>query len=153
MDDGIITSIVESTTEVFSRMISIELDKNPAHKSESDLQQCQIMAMVGLAGRSIGILSFHCTPQTGIIITSNMLGTPVTTLDDDVKDAVGEVANMIAGNFKTRMSRRGQSFDLSVPTVVVGEKFSTRTMTDAPTVVLQFQGGGHTVFVKLNYKT
>jgi chemotaxis protein CheX len=38
-----------------------------------------------------------------------------------VEDAVGEIANMIVGGFKTRIAGDELDFELSVPTVVQGK--------------------------------
>lgn len=152
MDSVVLKELVDSTVEVFTKMISIKLDPNPAQTGEAALGHCQIMAMVGLAGKSSGIVSVHCSPRMAITITSNMLGMEISEVGDDVKDAIGEVANMVAGNFKTRMSRNGQMFDLSVPTVIVGENYTTKTMTDAPSVILEFPWESEKLYVKLNLK-
>ena len=39
-------------------------------------------------------------------ITGTFLGMEVEELDDDVKDAIGEIANMVAGEFKKYFSRK-----------------------------------------------
>ncbi len=153
MNPTILKDLVDSTLEVFSKMVAIQLAPNPELRPEEDVQKCQITGMIGLAGKSMGIVSVHCSPRMGMTITSNMLGMDVTTLNDDVKDAVGEVTNMVAGNFKTKMSKNGKLFDLSVPTVIVGEKYTTKTMTDAPSVVIEFQWQEEKLYVKLNLKT
>ncbi len=152
MDSVVIKDLVDSTVEVFSKMISMQLVVDPEVKREEAVQRCQITGMVGLAGKSMGILSVHCTPKMGMAITSNMLGTNVPEMNDDVKDAIGEVTNMVAGNFKTKMSKNGELFDLSVPTVIVGERYTTRTMTDTPTIVLEFSWSDEKIYVKLNFK-
>jgi CheY-specific phosphatase CheX len=51
-----------------------------------------------------------------------MLGMPVEELGAaEVNDVVGELSNMIGGNFKSRLNDAGFSCSLSVPTVVRGD--------------------------------
>ncbi len=152
MERSVVKDLADSVIEVFSKIVSIQLNRNPVERSEDEVRQSQIMGMVGLAGRSMGIVSLHCSPKMAMTIASRMLGAEVTRVADEAKDAIGEVTNMVAGNFKTRMSRGGQMFDLSVPTVIVGDSYTTKTMTDAPSVVLEFEWQGETIYVKLNLK-
>ena len=54
-----------------------------------------------------------------IQLVSALIGDEVTELDDDCTDAIGEIANMIAGNAKTDFPSTGTT--ISVPSVVVGK--------------------------------
>ena len=47
-----------------------------------------------------------------------MAGENITELDDDCTDALGEIANMIAGSAKSNFPSDGTS--ISIPSVVVG---------------------------------
>ena len=57
--------------------------------------------------------------ETALQLASGLLGEDITELDADCTDAIGEVANMIAGNAKTDFP--GENNAISVPTVVVGK--------------------------------
>jgi len=151
MDSRIVNDLLRSTVEVFQRMFSVELAADPKEADEAELQKCQIMGMVGLAGRSMGTISLHCTRGMGIRIASGMLRTEVEEVTDDVRDAVGEITNMVAGSFKTKLSRDGELFDLSVPTVVVGERYSMRSPARTPTTILGFGWGEERLYVRLSY--
>jgi chemotaxis protein CheX len=49
-----------------------------------------------------------------------MLGITVTELDQDTKDAVGEVTNMVAGSLKNKVIERFGAMHLSIPIVIGG---------------------------------
>lgn len=57
-------------------------------------------AMVGLAGALCGILTICCSAETAREIARSMLGDTVDS-EDQVSDALGEVCNMVAGNFES----------------------------------------------------
>jgi CheY-specific phosphatase CheX len=46
-------------------------------------------------------------------------------------DAVGEVCNMIAGNFKNKIPGMGDGCMLSVPTVITGTDYSLHALADS----------------------
>ena len=53
-----------------------------------------------------------------------MLGMEIDKVDEDVKDAVGEVTNMIAGNVKTTLSETLGEMSLTIPLVITGDSLS-----------------------------
>ncbi len=52
-----------------------------------------------------------------------MLGVSPDKVGAELSDAFGEVANMVAGNFKNKISGLGNGCMLSVPTVVTGRDY------------------------------
>jgi len=87
-------------------------------------------AMVGIAGALCGILTISCDKATAREIAKHMLGPEIADSEEQVSDALGEVCNMIAGNFKNKLSSANQSCMLSVPTVIKGEEYSYRSLAD-----------------------
>ena len=56
------------------------------------------------------------------MIMAKMLGMEPAEIGDDaeIRDAMGEVANMIAGSVKNALVRQGTAMEIAVPTVAVG---------------------------------
>ena len=53
------------------------------------------------------MVAVHCPGVTARNITSSFLGVDVEELDEDVKDAIGEITNMVAGNLKVSFAEEG----------------------------------------------
>jgi len=49
-----------------------------------------------------------------------------------VADALGEIANMVAGNFKNKIAGLAEGCLLSPPTVVTGSDYDLYSMADSP---------------------
>jgi chemotaxis protein CheX len=62
----------------------------------------------------------------------------VTELNEDVNDALGEIANMIAGSFKHHLSKDGHEVRLSTPSVVTGKEYVISSGSIANTLTLLF---------------
>ena len=115
--------VINATKEVFGTMVMMTLEDSYPLKEPVTSFHCSVTGMVGLAGTYTGILSIHCPKAFAMRITSNMLGMEVEEIDDDVNDAMGEIANMIGGNIKNRMPVPS---GLSLPTVAVGARLTAR---------------------------
>lgn len=114
-----------SAREVFDIMLCTKLNACGA----TGANHGEFTALVGLAGSLCGVLSIRCTNQAARIMASKMLGMPPEEVDNDSWDALGEIANMIAGNFKGKLSGVGNHCMLSVPTIIVGTDYETRSVT------------------------
>ncbi len=132
--------------EVFELMLSCKLtaQSNPASDSELD-----ITAMVGLAGKLCGLLSIRCTRKSAGLMASKMLGVDADNAGPEMADAFGEVCNMVAGNFKNKISGLGDGCMLSVPTVISGNDYNLHSMAGSPAVEVRFLFEDHPMLISL----
>jgi chemotaxis protein CheX len=134
-----------ATREVFQMMLASDLK---AFESTTE-PPMDVTSMVGLAGRLCGMLSVRCTQRLGALIASKMLGTDPDSTGPEVADACGEIANMVAGNFKNKISGLNDGCMLSVPTVVTGSNYNLRSLADYPALEVRLQLEGMPILVAL----
>jgi chemotaxis protein CheX len=91
-----------------------------------------------------------CDAKTAAQIAKSMLGDTAQSMEE-VGDALGEICNMIAGNFKNKLAGTDERCMLSVPTVVSGEEYSFHSLADGNSVetVLLFEGAPVAVRLQL----
>jgi chemotaxis protein CheX len=124
--------------EVFDLMLACPLEVPASPPPEEGLD---ITAMVGLAGQLCGVLTVRCTAQSATHMASRMLGTDPDNAGPEVWDAMGEISNMVAGNFKNKISGLGDGCMLSVPTVITGQDYNMRSpVNEEYRTVLLFEG-------------
>ena len=131
--------------EVFEIMLGCKLDP----PGDSTAETADFTAMVGLAGQLCGVLSLRCSAQAATLMTSKMLGTDPQQADEQMWDALGEICNMIAGNFKNKLTGLGDHCMLSVPTVITGGDYSLHALADAAPLEATFTFEGAPLVVGL----
>jgi len=114
--------------EVFQIMLQSEL-KNLPNARELTVSG-DVTAMVGLAGALCGIMTIRCESRTAERIAGRMLGSVGPVSPNEVPDAIAEVCNMVAGNFKAKISALAENCLLSVPTVIRGNDYEMVTVPD-----------------------
>ena len=121
--------------EVFEMMAGSRLEVKPPSTDEPRGAQT---AMVGLAGALCGMITLRCSDNSASKLASMMLGGDAASNPSTARDALGELCNMIAGNFKAKISSLTDHCMLSVPTVISGEDYSLTPLepTEAITVEL-----------------
>jgi len=125
--------------DVFTTMVGVEdvLHLPLLVDPQSHFNDC-ITAMVGFAGLFSGLVSLHVPYKLALSFTSSMIGMEVTEMNDDVSDALGEIANMVAGSFKHHLSKDGHEVRLSTPSVITGKDYVISSGALADTLTLLF---------------
>ena len=131
--------------EVFEIMLGCKLE--PLNGEEPPPPE--FTAIVGLAGQLCGVLSLRCNARSATLMASKMLGVDPQQADEHMWDALGEVANMIAGNFKNKLTGMGDGCMLSVPTVITGADYSFHSLADAGQLEVMFRFEDSPVVVSL----
>lgn len=144
--------VIDATKEVFSTMVMMEVTDNFPLKEPVSRFKCSITGMVGFAGTYSGVISIHCPVALALQVTSNMLGMECEEVNEDLNDAIGEIANMLGGSVKQVLSKGGLDVKLSIPTVISGEDYTVNSLSDNDCIVVPFTIEGHTLLVGLTLK-
>jgi chemotaxis protein CheX len=113
--------LVQIVESVFITMMS--LDVSPSDASWKPTGN-RLTSFVHLTGDWNGAVMLDCNPRqacqfAGLILSMD----PPDIVDDDVRDVLGELANMIGGNMKCCMPT---GVRLSMPTVMEGRDYDMR---------------------------
>jgi chemotaxis protein CheX len=138
-EERLVKLLIGDIREVFSTMVGMEdlLHLPVVIDPETHFENC-VTAMIGLAGAYSGIVIVHTPTPLALQITSSMLGMDVEEMNEDVSDALGEIANMIAGSFKQHLSSCGADTRISTPSVVTGSDYDVSAGTAQNSITLRF---------------
>ncbi|MBW1940699.1 MAG: flagellar motor switch protein FliN [Deltaproteobacteria bacterium] len=147
------TSIIEKVIDVFDMMLSMEVEPYD-DVSQLTLDGDRVVGSVSFAGEVIGIVNIYVSEPFSRIITASMLGMEVAEIEgeEEVKDVLGEVTNMIGGKLKSDFSDAGLSCVLSTPSITSGTDFKIESMNMARYERFAFRYQEHTVFVETGIK-
>ena len=139
-----------ASSEVFTTMLGIEPLAGEAYiDSASGLLTNGVVSLIGLAGAWAGTGSVSCTTAFACRLASQLLMAEYPVVNDEVLDAVAEVTNMIIGNVKTGLEERLGPMGMSIPTVIYGRNFRSRTVGKQDWTVVPFHDGAERLEVQL----
>jgi chemotaxis protein CheX len=133
-----LADIVEGAT---STMLGIDLGAlAPSGTTPNgDSSVCAVGASVQFTGEWSGALVIGCDELLGNEAAAAMFGCDTDNVAaDDLSDALGELANMIAGNVKPLLPG---AIAISLPTVVQGSELRLGIPGAAPTVGVTYRRG------------
>lgn len=132
--------------EVFSTTMGIVCAPSEEPPEHSRLS---ISAILGFAGALSGCLVLFAPDATARSIAERLTGTPCETLDELVRDAFGEVCNLLTGSWKGGHPGLSSGCQLSTPTIVTGTGYNLFGQRGSIELVrhYRFDGFGFTVTI------
>jgi chemotaxis protein CheX len=150
MDQEHVVGVVSrAAKDVFSTMLGLNIEVGETFiENGSSTESQKVVALIGLAGQWIGTGVISCTPDFACKIASLMLMAEYPVVNEDVLDAIAEMANMIFGNVKTELEEHLGGLGLSIPTVIFGQNFATRSVGQQAWTVFPLKAGTDEIELK-----
>ncbi len=143
-------SIRRAVTEVFSTMLSVELEPGEVINDPTLPEPPEgVLSFIGLAGSWVCTGTIMCSPALACRVCSQMLMTEATSVNEEVLDAVGELTNMVIGSVKNDLEKELGPLGLSIPTVIFGRNFKTKSTATPEWVVVRFRWDEDEFLIKL----
>ena len=150
MDAKYINPFLVAIKDVFDTMIELPVVIGKPFIKKDRISSYEVSSIIGLSGAVIGCVAISFSKQIALQLAGALLEDEFVEIDDDCTDAIGEVANMIAGNAKSAFPVDNAS--ISVPTVIIG-KHSVNYPSGIPVISIPCEAGGGGLSVDVALKS
>ncbi len=131
--------LVNATTETFRMYMGIELITGAVEKRVTPVDS-DITGIVGMAGDRVGYILVTTNSRTARFIAKELLMEEEAD-DECIRDAVGELANNIAGALKSAYQEEYGGVALGLPLVVSGRlRMIGQNPANDPSINIQCKG-------------
>lgn len=130
--------VLESAKEILETMMFMDIEEYT--DGDIEVSDEQLLGSITFKGEQIeGILAIDCATQNCKNLGLAMLGMePDDDLpEDEIKDALGEICNMVMGCIKSRLADDYGDVSVSIPSVVSGSSLETSLGNGAEKVVVK----------------
>ena len=138
MDVQYINPFIESTIHVLKTMSFITAKVGKPYLKKDEVARGDVSGIIGLAGDVKGSISVSFKEACILPIVSNMFGEKLAELNDEVKDAVGEISNMISGQARQKLERIGRNLKAAIPIVIMGRNHTISHITKDKIIAIPF---------------
>lgn len=153
MNAKYINPILESTLTVLSTMAMVDAKPGTPSIKQGNNNLGEVTGQIDLAGKDTnGSLAISFSEPAILDIVQKMLGETLDSIDETVVDAVGELTNMIIGNAKRLYSEQGIDFDLTLPSMLVGQSKPLHHSVQGPPILLPFSTDAGEFYLELCFK-
>jgi chemotaxis protein CheX len=139
MDAKLINPFLAAAMHVLKTMARVDAEPGKPFLKKDDLAIGDVSAIIGITGTAQGSMALVFTEQCIKNIASNLLGEPYTELNHEVRDAVGELTNMICGDARRRLAEDGLILQAGIPTIVGGKGHTIMHIANGPHLAVPFE--------------
>lgn len=147
MDVRFINAFLDGTVDVLKMMAFVDPKAGKAYLRKDGMAKGDVSGVIGLTGAARGSLALSFSEPCILKVVSNMLGEEQASINGDVKDAVGELTNMVSGAARKKLEAEGLSVTAAIPTVVSGGGHSIRHVLGGPSIIIPFETESGPFFV------
>lgn len=154
MDVTLVNPFIEATLHVLSSLAFTSASAGKPFLKKDQMASGDVSGIVGLSGEARGTLSVSFSEQCILSIVGNMFGEPVPNINDEVKDAVGEILNIVSGQARQKLESSGRVLKGAIPTVITGKNHTISHITKQPIIAIPFEtdNGNFTIEVCIEEK-
>ncbi len=134
MDVRYINPVIVSIKHVFTTMLQADIFISKPFVKDDTVSLADVSAVIFLSGDVTGSVTLCLPLQSATKISSKFAGVEISKDHEDFADALGELANMVAGHAKSKLD--GMSCNISLPHVVIGEGHILPSMKNMMKLVL-----------------
>lgn len=138
-DAKIVRPFLDAVKNVISTMAMVEVSPGQPFMKKGEDAYGDVSGVIGITGDRNGTLSVTFTRNCIQTIVGNMLGEPIEELNQDVKDAVGELTNMISGQTRRGLEATGMRLEAGIPSVITGEGHTVTHISRDPILAVPFK--------------
>ena len=146
----LIVPFVNSVRQVFATMVQVPTTVERPTVKGSPAPSYDVSSIIGFSGEVVGsvVLSFQLSAAAKVV--ESFAGVAMEPNSPDFADAIGELANMVAGAAKKDL---GATASISTPSVVMGAGHVIARLSDVPCVVIPVKTPVGDFAVEVSIKT
>jgi len=134
MDARYIHPFVQSVSNTFETMCSLPVTMRQPQIKTNNEPPADVAGIIGFSGDAVGSVVLNFSYESASKIATSLQGTEITPDHADFADAIGELANMIAGGARAQF--HGLELSISLPNVIVGKHHNVQASKASPRLVI-----------------
>jgi chemotaxis protein CheX len=128
----------------------------PGGKSgDAETRTFEMIGNVGFVGQINGLVYLCMSHEFAVYAVGEILGMEAAEVEregaETIRDAIGEVTNMVAGGFKNSFCDLGHPCKLTLPTIVCGKELRVSCLKSSVRRVYDFDVKGHRLLVEVHF--
>lgn len=152
MDVRYINPFIESTLNNLEQMAAIKAEKLDITLAKEARTFSDISGIIGLGGEIVGSAVISFPKAIALAVASAMFMDELQDINNDVKDAIGEFANIVVGNARNQLVNAGLNVTISTPTIIVGKDHVISHPQSIPFIIIPFQTNLGTFQINIGLK-
>ncbi len=134
VDVRFISPFLLAVATVFKTMVHMDVKVQKPRALTDPGTQADVSGVIGFSGDASGCVVLSFSTPVACQIASAFAGIPIDEKHPDFSDAIGELANMVAGNAKKDFE--DMNISISLPSVIIGRGHTVSGLRACPRLAI-----------------
>ena len=133
--------VIDSTAHVLSTMANVSPKAGKPYVKDNNVASGDVSGIVGMVTKDNqkGVFCITFSKKCAIQVVKNFLQGHIEDILEDVKDAIGEITNMICGQVRQKMEKEGIIIKAAIPSVILGDNHTISHINKNKIMVIPFE--------------
>jgi chemotaxis protein CheX len=144
------TPLAHALVKTFQVMLNLRLESTDLRGAVPPPGK-YVLGTIGFSGKAAGVVHLRLSLESATAVAARILGLQPQDITNagEINDAVGELLNIVAGNFKSNLCDAGLDCSLQPPQVMQTSDASMRRIPNGSLEQMAFRAGPIGVFVEV----
>lgn len=138
MDADCVNKFIEATLHILETTAATTAKARKPCLKQNQTAPGAVSGLMEASGDFRGTIAVSFSEELILHVVSAMFGEEMKELNDEIKDAVGEMANMISGQATTKLTELGKKMKVKMSAVQMGRSHSIVHLEGHPVVALPY---------------
>ncbi|OGR26898.1 MAG: hypothetical protein A2277_17715 [Desulfobacterales bacterium RIFOXYA12_FULL_46_15] len=121
MDATLVNPFIEGTLHILDTTAFVKVKPETPFLKKSRNSLGDISGYLEISGDLTGSAAVSFSEKSILGIVSAMFGEDMTQINDEIKDAVGEISNMVAGQVTTKIAELNKKVKVKFKEIIMGQ--------------------------------
>ena len=121
MDASLVNPFIEGTLHILDTTAFVKVKPEPPFLKKDRNALGDISGYLEISGDLTGSAAVSFSEKSILGIVSAMFGEDMTEINDEIKDAVGEISNMVAGHVTTKLAELSKKVKVKFKEIKMGQ--------------------------------
>jgi chemotaxis protein CheX len=135
MNARMLNPFLDAANEVLAAEAQVEVTRGTLTLQKSAMTTDDVTVLLSMVGRVQGVVLYGLSIQTGLALSTRMMGQEFATFDSLAQSGIAELGNVITGRASIKLAEAGFESEISPPTLIQGRAVTISTL-DFPRLVV-----------------
>lgn len=131
-----VNPFIKATVDTFATIVDMKITPGKVQLKSASKTNYDVSGIIGISGGAKGTVALSFPRMVALPVVRAFTGEKVVT-NNQMVDAIGEVANIVAGAAKKDLAQ--YKILISLPTVVMGDKHEVAGPVDSINLIVPFE--------------
>jgi chemotaxis protein CheX len=152
MDVRLVNPFLAATVDILEKVGGITLEVQKPFRKTNPEGRGAVSGVVAVKGKIPGTAAITFSKECILSIVSTMFGETVAEVNDEVKDAVGEITNMICGLVTQLYDKDNLGLKAGLDQVLMGDKHRIPHLPQQPVLGIPVRTNKGEITIELCFK-